>query len=149
MGDTRFTLGYLWGVLTRKAYPVEITLNVTESSKPAMVAAYNAHQASTPIYKPPALPSDLSMPIPSLAISLEDDIPLHTELKSDLRPGWHRIHAPIQILYGGKLPWVSRGSQQFPLATGRDGLIDLVVVPPRGVQESIKVKILSALFVLH
>ncbi|ORY92827.1 ATP-NAD kinase-like domain-containing protein [Leucosporidium creatinivorum] len=138
MGDTRFTLGYLWGVFTRKSYSVEIILNVKESSKSAMASAYNAHQASSPVYEPPAVPSDLSMPTPSLSMPLEDDIPLHTELKADLGPGWHRMRVPIQILYGGKLPWVSRGSQQFPLATGRDGLIDLVVVPPRGVQESIK-----------
>lgn len=144
MGDTRFLLGFLWGILTRKTYWIELSLKLVESDKATHVASYNASSSSS-LFN--LLPSSLTSsdgpfpplrfgtstsPLPSAATTLE-------ELSHELSPGWHTFRLPVQLLYGGKLPWVSRGSMQFPLARD-DGLIDLVLAGRRGVMDSLKVR---------
>nr|GAT52771.1 predicted protein [Mycena chlorophos] len=142
VGGIRFILGYIWGALTRAQYQVEITMKVVESEKRTMVDAYNALQqakrirARDPNLTPP--PTDSSMP-PLLYGSTDAPLPLgtiHTSITAPLEPGWHTFRLPVQIFCAGKLPWLSRDSMILPLS-GDDGLIDVVLVPPRGIYASL------------
>ncbi|KAJ7868490.1 ATP-NAD kinase-like domain-containing protein [Mycena leptocephala] len=134
IGGVRFTLGYLWGALTGRRYNVELTLKIVESSKQRMADAYNAHQPKVSAPAP-----DVRMP--ALAFGTTDTpLPLgtvHDRLEGILAPGWHTFRTPVQFIVAGKLPWLSRDSMMIPLAQN-DGLIDVVVIPPRGALESIK-----------
>jgi sphingosine kinase len=143
IGGVRFTLGYLWGALTGRRYNVELTLKIVESSKQRMADAYNAHQPSLASVESkvsaPTPAQDVRMP--ALAFGTTDTpLPLgtvHDRLEGMLAPGWHTFRTPVQFIVAGKLPWLSRDSMMIPLAQN-DGLIDVVVIPPRGALESIK-----------
>lgn len=135
LGDKRFLLGFLWGAAISPGTPVEITMNIVESEVDTMVTTYNT--SSAPASSSP-VPTSLAMP----GLSSHDAAGAvhHTSLALGLTRGWHSFTTTIQTLYGGQLPWVSRGSMQFPLASGRDGsVIDLVVVPTRSFKSSLKV----------
>ncbi|KAL8277239.1 hypothetical protein RQP46_010308 [Phenoliferia psychrophenolica] len=153
MGDTRFILGFLWGVLTRKTYMVDLSVKIVESDKAALVADYNAARAqinATPPSPTPSTPSPSNPTSPSATLVTAFPTsrfgtttsplpvgPVHTALSTALEPGWHTFHLPLQLLYAGRLPWVARDSMQFPLARD-DGLIDLVLVGPRSIAASFK-----------
>jgi hypothetical protein len=136
-------LGFLYGALTGRRYDVEITLKVVESDKRRMVADYNTHQRSlAPGAEGKALARGTDVRMPPLAFGRPDAaLPLgvvHTRLEAPLAPGWHTFRTPVQFIVAGKLPWLSRDSMMIPLAKN-DGLIDVVMVPPRSALASIKV----------
>ncbi|KAJ7201132.1 ATP-NAD kinase-like domain-containing protein [Mycena pura] len=140
VGGIRFVLGYIYGVLTRASYEVEITLKVVESDKRRIADAYNARQQA-PAAVPDGSATPADTPMPPLAFSSTDEpLPLgtvHTRLTAPLAPGWHTFRTPVQFVCAGKLPWLSRDSMMLPLAAD-DGLIDVVLVPPRGVLASLR-----------
>ncbi|KAJ7734767.1 ATP-NAD kinase-like domain-containing protein [Mycena maculata] len=139
VGGTRFVLGYLYGVLTGRRYNVEITLKVVESDKRVMVEDYNTHQQSLEPSHEGKTATDVRMP--PLAFGTTDGaLPLgevHDKLEAPLAPGWHTFRTPVQFVCAGKLPWLSRDSMMLPLAKN-DGLIDVVIAPPRSALDSIK-----------
>ncbi|KAJ7895950.1 ATP-NAD kinase-like domain-containing protein [Mycena olivaceomarginata] len=142
VGGIRFVLGFLYGALTGRRYDVEITLKVVESDKRRMVADYNTHQRSlAPCAEGKALARGTDVRMPPLAFGRPDAaLPLgvvHTRLEAPLEPGWHTFRTPVQFIVAGKLPWLSRDSMMIPLAKN-DGLIDVVMVPPRSALASIK-----------
>ncbi|KAF7366813.1 DAGKc domain-containing protein [Mycena sanguinolenta] len=140
IGGIRFALGYLYGAVVGRRYNVEITMKVVESDKRRMVDAYNTHQQSPA----PSLGDDVTttdVRMPPLAFGTTDmPVPLgtvHERLEAPLEPGWHTFRTPVQFIMAGKFSWLSRDSMLFTLAKN-DGLIDLVVVPPRSAFASIK-----------
>ncbi|KAJ7783404.1 ATP-NAD kinase-like domain-containing protein [Mycena olivaceomarginata] len=142
VGGIRFVLGFLYGALTGRRYDVEITLKVVESDKRRMVADYNTHQRSlAPGAEGKAITRGTDVRMPPLAFGRPDAaLPLgvvHTRLEAPLEPGWHTFRTPVQFIVAGKLPWLSRDSMMIPLAKN-DGLIDVVMVPPRSALASIK-----------
>ncbi|KAJ7507087.1 ATP-NAD kinase-like domain-containing protein [Mycena galericulata] len=140
VGGFRFTLGYLYGVLTGRYYNVEITLKIVESNKSVMIEDYNTHQQSLERSTEDKV-SATDARMPPLAFGTTDSpLPLgvlHDRLEGPLAPGWHTFRMPVQFITAGKLPWLSRDSMVLPLAKN-DGLIDVVIVPPRSALESIK-----------
>jgi sphingosine kinase len=141
VGGTRFVLGYLYGILTGRRYNMEITLKIVESDKQAMVEAYNTHQQLLePSTEGKVTTTDVRMP-PLAFGTTNSPFPLgvvHDRLEATLAPGWHTFRTPVQFICAGKLPWLSRDSMMLPLAKN-DGLIDVVIVPPRSAMDSLKV----------
>ncbi|KAJ7151333.1 ATP-NAD kinase-like domain-containing protein [Mycena crocata] len=141
VGGIRFVLGYLYGVLTGRRYDVEITLKVVESDKRVMIDEYNTHQQSLAPAEEGKVPADTRMP--PLAFGTPTDATpfprgvVHDRLEAPLAPGWHTFRTPVQFICAGKLPWLSRDSMMLPLAKN-DGLIDVVIVPPRSAIDSLK-----------
>ncbi|KAJ7050187.1 ATP-NAD kinase-like domain-containing protein [Mycena amicta] len=136
IGGIRFVLGYIWGALTGARYQVEITMKIVQSDKRRMVDAYNTLREATPVREsttPVPPPTDAQMPPLSFG-STDTELPLgtiHTSISAPLTPGWHTFRTSVQFVCAGKLPWLSRESMMLPLAAD-DGLIDVVLVPPRG-----------------
>jgi len=62
---------------------------------------------------------------------------VHDRLEAPLEPGWHAFLTSVQFIMAGKLSWLAKDSLAFPLAQ-TDGLIDVVIVPPRSVLASLK-----------
>lgn len=128
MGDTRFVVGFLWGVLTRKTYSVELSVKIVESDKAVLVAAHNSASLDTKPLSPSHFASephaDLTGPFPpsrfGTTTSPLPPSPAHEALLSPLEPGWHTFRMNVQMLYGGKLPWVAKGACRS--ASGREGL---------------------------
>ncbi|KAF7329576.1 DAGKc domain-containing protein [Mycena kentingensis (nom. inval.)] len=141
IGGIRFVLGYIWGALTGASYSVEITMKIVESDKRRMVDAYNTLRDAKPIREsstPTPPPTDALMPLLAFG-STDAPLPLgtvHTTISAPLEPGWHTFCAPVQFVCAGKLPWLSRDSMMLPLAAD-DGLIDVVLVPPRSAFSSL------------
>ncbi|KAK7042543.1 DAGKc domain-containing protein [Favolaschia claudopus] len=140
VGGIRFVLGFLYGALTGRRYKVEITMKVVESDKRRMVEDYNTHQQSlAPSVEGKVTATDVRMP--SLAFGTTESVfPLgviHDRLETQLEPGWHTFRTSVQFIMAGKLPWLSRDSMMIPLAKN-DGLIDVVMVPPRSALASLK-----------
>ncbi|KAJ7241670.1 ATP-NAD kinase-like domain-containing protein [Mycena haematopus] len=140
IGGIRFVLGFLYGALTGRRYDVEITLKLVDSDKNRMVDDYNTHQQSlaaavdgkvtvTDVRMPPLVFGTTDAPLPLGVV--------HDRLDEPLEPGWHTFRLPVQFVLAGKLPWLSRDSMMFPLAKN-DGLIDLMIVPPRSALASLR-----------
>lgn len=150
MGDARFTVGYIHGALSRREYPVELSIKVVESDKKAMAATFNAS-----LQMPPIVLSDdiVDGGIPELRFGtydtpLPEGTPSHAEIPSKLEPGWHTIKMSLLFVYAGTLPFVSKDvslcqldekgeaeslsekAMLFPPSGRADGLIDLAIVGP-------------------
>ncbi|KAF7366814.1 DAGKc domain-containing protein [Mycena sanguinolenta] len=142
IGGIRFVLGFLYGAITGRRYNVEITMKVVESDKCRMVDNYNTHQQSlVSSVENDKVTSTTDVRMPPLAFGTTDTpFPrgtMHERLEAPLEPGWHTFRTPVQFIMAGKLPWLSRDSMMIPLAQN-DGLIDVVMVPPRSALASIK-----------
>ncbi|KIJ68916.1 hypothetical protein HYDPIDRAFT_79957 [Hydnomerulius pinastri MD-312] len=117
MGDLRFVLGYLRGVVTRRVCKMELSMKVAEQDKSRMVDALHAHRASASKGSPPVLPSFNSLP--------GDD--KHPDGLGSSDENWVKFDQPILWMYAGKGPYVSRSLMQFPVSHPDDGLIDISV----------------------
>lgn len=117
MGDARFVVGFLQGALSKRTYPVELSLKVVESNKRALAEQHNAGLraiATDPegSDKNESVSGEpLSMP-PLQFGSEQDSLPSHSEaldtLPMELEPGWHTLRTPVSYVYAGKMPFVSR-----------------------------------------
>ncbi|KAJ7291061.1 ATP-NAD kinase-like domain-containing protein [Mycena rebaudengoi] len=120
VGGIRFILGYLYGILTGCRYNVEITLKVAEGDKRAMVNEYNSHrQQLEPAPESRDIGGDLQMPPLSFGTT-DSPFPLgviHDKLEGAINTRLAHHGAP---------------------STKSDGLIDVILVPPRSAIDSIK-----------
>ncbi|KAF9218433.1 hypothetical protein BS17DRAFT_791452 [Gyrodon lividus] len=117
MGDLRFVLGFLRGVVTRKTCEMEFTMKVAEQDKSRMVDALHARRLNAANGGPLVLPS--SDPMPS------DDKHLDGPGSSD--EDWVKFDKPVLWMCAGKGPYVSRSLMQFPVSHPDDGLIDISI----------------------
>lgn len=116
MGDTRFTVGYVQGALTRRTYPVELVVKIAPngSDKTFLAKGYNDALARPP----PPINDDESGAeggIPELKFgTAEEELPeeargrVHEDLPERLEEGWHTLKTDVQFVYGGKLPFVAK-----------------------------------------
>jgi len=113
MGDTRFIVGYLRAIITRKSCPIELSLKVVEQDKSHMMDALYARRAG-------------SLPGPSIpSSSLGDDKKVDSPGSS--HEEWIRFEKPILWMFAGQGPFVSRTLMQFPVSLADDGLIDIAI----------------------
>lgn len=120
MGDARFTVGYVQGALSRREYPVELSIKVVESDKKAMAAVYNTSLLKPPIILTDDVVDETHKAIPQLRFGdyetpLPDGTPFHTDIPSTLEPGWHTFKTSLLFLYAGMLPFVSKDVSCFLL----------------------------------
>lgn len=118
MGDARFIVGFLQGALTKRTYPVELSLKIVEggSDKSSLAKAHNASlqdRKSVPLEQPS---SGVEQHMPELRFGTED-APLPStsvtdELPLNLAPGWHTLKTRVSYVYGGKMPFVSQDASR-------------------------------------
>ncbi|KAG9318886.1 ATP-NAD kinase-like domain-containing protein [Chiua virens] len=116
MGDLRFVLGFLRGVVTRKICKMELSMKVVEQDKSQMVDDLYARRKSAAKGVPPALPA--------LDITPSDD---KLDNETDCSGNWVKFDKPILYMFAGKGPYVSRSLMQFPVSHPDDGLIDVSI----------------------
>ncbi|CAG7846122.1 Sphingoid long chain base kinase 4 {ECO:0000250/UniProtKB:Q12246} Short=LCB kinase 4 {ECO:0000250/UniProtKB:Q12246}; {ECO:0000250/UniProtKB:Q12246}; AltName: Full=Sphinganine kinase 4 {ECO:0000305} [Serendipita indica DSM 11827] len=116
MGDTRFVLGYLRGVVSKKICPVEIEYRLVQSDKVQMAASAKTSVHETHFHED----EDMHDENHKLPWHADDDEPEGTD-------GWTKFEKPVMYYYAGGLPYVSRDLMQFPVANPSDGCIDLVI----------------------
>lgn len=138
MGDNRFTVGYIQAILALRQYPIEISLKIVSSSKESMANSYNAalKQPLPPLDEIDLDVEGVDLSMPSLKYgTVNDELPeskvvgIEEGFPQDLEAGWWKFSAPVQSLYAGKLPYVSRDAKMFPPARD-DGLIDIALMEP-------------------
>ncbi|KDQ60793.1 hypothetical protein JAAARDRAFT_31774 [Jaapia argillacea MUCL 33604] len=114
MGDTRFLLGFLRGVLRFKPCPVTLSIKVAERDKVKMAEYIRSVQPKDDeIHRQE---DQLDQP--------HDTLP---PLKhSDLDEDWISLDTPLLYIYAGQGPYVGRDLMQFPVSLPDDGLIDVV-----------------------
>lgn len=116
MGDTRFTVGYVQGALTRRTYPVELAVKIAPNGSDKAFLAKEYNNALT--RPPPPIDEDetgAERGIPQLKFgTAEDELPkeargrVHVDLPERLEEGWHTLRTDVQFVYGGKLPFVAK-----------------------------------------
>ncbi|KAF9464747.1 ATP-NAD kinase-like domain-containing protein [Collybia nuda] len=121
MGDTRFMVGLMRGVIQFKPCPVHLSIKVAEEDKEKMVEMLRAHRCdnSSNIPNPPSndQANDTNGGLPPLTYSCEDT------------NGWTTFPEPILYIYAGKGPYVGRDFMAFPVSLPDDGLIDVMAMP--------------------
>lgn len=117
MGDTRFTVGYVQGALTRRTYPVELAVKIAPHGTDKAFLAKEYNDALT---RPPPATSDDDADqsgggMPELKFGTADEeLPdeargkVHEDLPERLEEGWHTLKTDVQFVYGGKLPFVAK-----------------------------------------
>jgi len=114
MGDTRFMVGLLRGVIQFKPCPVQLSYKLAEGDKVKMADDLHARRSSE--VRAPSTNGD-SGPLPPL-INLPNDT-----------DGWTTYDEPILYIYAGKGPFVGRDYMAFPVSLPDDGLIDVTAQP--------------------
>ncbi|KAG6814381.1 hypothetical protein H0H92_010967 [Tricholoma furcatifolium] len=117
MGDTRFTVGLLRGVLQFKPCPVQLSYKIAESDKTKMANDVRELQAQRK-----SIPQSSTHPVES------GGLPPLMYLPDD-RDGWTTYDQPILYIYAGKGPFVGRDYMAFPVSQPDDGLIDVMAQP--------------------
>ncbi|KAF7305006.1 DAGKc domain-containing protein [Mycena kentingensis (nom. inval.)] len=114
MGEARFTVGFLRGVMKFKPCSIQISYKLAESDKNKM---YNDLQQRRKNPLPPSTPHpDLeSTGLPQLKYSTTDS------------EGWTVVEEPLLYAYAGKGPYVARDFMAFPVSLPDDGLIDIAM----------------------
>ncbi|KAH6918534.1 ATP-NAD kinase-like domain-containing protein [Coprinopsis sp. MPI-PUGE-AT-0042] len=115
MGDTRFVYGFIRGVLSLDACPIQLSIKVAEKDKHKMAqAAHERNQGSSPLVDD----GKDAHSLPSLKY-----------LPDDETDDWVTIDEPMLFAYAGQGPYVSRDYMAFPVSVPDDGLIDISVMP--------------------
>ncbi|KAL5529633.1 hypothetical protein ACEPAG_5618 [Sanghuangporus baumii] len=122
MGDVRFALGYLYGVMKMKPCPILLEMKAAESDKDKMIEEFRKrseiHWRAQHVRE-----------LDGLRQSVGDDaLPTlkYDSLKGDADEGWVKFDKPLIYFYAGSSPYVGRDLMQFPIAHASDGLIDIV-----------------------
>lgn len=160
LGDTRFVVGFIQGVISNNECPVQIDVKLGakgSKNKEQMrktVHEYNA-RGQWSIAADPTTTTTTTTGMPSLqhgavtdplpnkdqekTMSLHDPSWPYTVLKTspntiDDPPAgeWVRLDASISALYAGKIPFVGRDLMQFPFALPGDGTVDLALLLHEG-----------------
>ncbi|KAF7976705.1 hypothetical protein HWV62_5867 [Athelia sp. TMB] len=121
MGEVRFMLGYLRGLLAFKPCPLIIQIKVAEQDKGRMVDALGAGGLGDA--SPCRTTATGSLPDLSVPVNQTD--------------GWLTLDVPSVYMYAGKGPFVSRDLMQFPVSVPDDGFIDIVIQQRRNRLEMI------------
>ncbi len=157
LGDARFVLGYLQGIVSHNKTPVRIDVKLGE--KGTLNRAEMRARMFRSVPTPSANGTISNAELPTLRhgtvvdhIAVESVAPLDiadpswersktlargsadsghsgpTSAAAGGADGWHRIVEPVSSLYAGTLPYVARDLLQFPFAKAGDGTIDLVLM---------------------
>ncbi|EKM82646.1 hypothetical protein AGABI1DRAFT_104558, partial [Agaricus bisporus var. burnettii JB137-S8] len=119
MGDTRFIVGMLRGLIQFKACPVQISYKAAEKDKRKMAESASAHRnAVAKDTSASAAEGDTAETLPPLRFQ-----------PGSSGEGWTTIDEPLLYVYAGKGPFVGRDYMAFPVSLPDDGLIDVVTVP--------------------
>ncbi|KAJ3568590.1 hypothetical protein NP233_g5609 [Leucocoprinus birnbaumii] len=122
MGDTRFMVGLLRGIIQFRACPVQLSYKAAEIDKHKMAERVSLHRKNKksvpPTSSSPATSeSDITETLPPLKFQPEDN------------EGWTTIDEPLLYVYAGKGPFVGRDYMAFPVSLPDDGLIDVMAMP--------------------
>lgn len=115
MGDGRFILGYLKGVVTKNICPIEVEYKLVEGNKQKMISVGKENAAKAHFYEEDASAQDHDTALP------------WSEPIEDKSEGWTKFDKPIIYLYAGGMPYVSRDLMQFPMSTPAEECIDVVI----------------------
>lgn len=122
MGDTRFTVGYVQGILSKRTYRVRVDMKIVDSDKQRIAAQYNEW-----LKRPDAVRAEplatLDGSIPPLRFGTEReaipaDAPRHKSFDEPMAPGWHTVETDVLFLYGGKLPFIAQDVSIFADRSG-------------------------------
>ncbi|KZP19451.1 hypothetical protein FIBSPDRAFT_827966 [Athelia psychrophila] len=131
MGEARFVLGFLRGLVAFKTCPLVVQIKVAEQDKARMVQALESSKASSPAgpqgqgqLQSPTSPScDAGSACKAAAEGSLPDLAQPV----DQMDGWLTFDKPAVYLYAGKGPFVARDLMQFPVSVPDDGYVDIVV----------------------
>jgi sphingosine kinase len=151
LGDTRFILGYIGGILSNKECEIDLYVKLGPrgtTSKQEMkrrveeairAGPHNSVKGQDETFSSVSLRNGpVTDPLPDAAeITVLDlrDPSWHSPLVGSAEDGeiqptdsskWYRIAAPIAALYAGKIPYVARDLMSFPYAYPGDSCIDFV-----------------------
>jgi sphingosine kinase len=154
LGDVRFLLGYLRGVIFNRECPVDIyvkfgkqgTIEKQEMRRRMLQTVLNgAHPQSesdgdlieSPRYLrngavTDPLPEEASIPIVDLRDPSWFNPLLEKKGKGKTQPNndpdqWYRIQEPSSVVYAGKIPHVAKDALAFPYANPGDDCVDLYI----------------------
>ncbi|KAH8107107.1 ATP-NAD kinase-like domain-containing protein [Cristinia sonorae] len=125
LGSGRFVVGYLTGIIKRKACPVKIHIKVGQSDKDAIYKTFREERAKALEASHREIDdSSEEDPIPS-----ESTIPplRYVSVKPEEEEGWISFEKATSFFYAGNGPYVSVDLMQFPAALPGDGYIDVVI----------------------
>jgi len=120
MGDTRFVVGLLRGIIQFRACPVQLSYKAAENDKRKMAESVSLHR------KKPR-PANGTSPATSGGDVAETLPPL--KFQPDDNEGWTTFEEPLLYVYAGKGPFVGRDYMAFPVSLPDDGLIDVMAMP--------------------
>lgn len=109
LGDFRFTLGYIQGALSRKTYPIKLTVLVESSSKQVIAQNYNARLAAAAADNgggaaPTTATVEDQDEMPRLRYGTPDE-PLPTEVERDMAERRTLDHLPKDGEMDGEGKW--------------------------------------------
>jgi len=111
MGETRFMYGFLKGLIANKPCPVQLEFLNPHQDKEKLLSSWQASHTGK---------VDLSAsPTPEEAPVLE--------AQQASEENWIKFDKPWLYFSAGKLPYVARNLNQFPLALPTDGMIDVAI----------------------
>lgn len=120
MGAVRFDIGVVQRVFSRAKYPCDLYVNYVTNSKAEVDYHYREHsaKASSKTQSPKSLTAqDFDLKYPPLDEKVPDN---WTKVSEE-------ISKNLNILYVGKLPYISNDVQFFPAALPNDGSMDMVI----------------------
>jgi sphingosine kinase len=148
MGDTRFTVGYLFRLLKLTIWPVDIALGIEIEDKEDVKRAYRTYRDSvSDKSKLLSSPTTLSSPDdddnnnknidakgPTPITNTDEDTslpPLRFGTVNDpIPPSWTQTPYPnLGNFYAGNMAYMSANSNVFPASLPADGRLDLMMVP--------------------
>lgn len=121
MGNARFMYGFLRGLVSFKACPMELSIKVSDNDKKKMVETHRALRS-----KRIASASRSNLTETNIE-NLEDSTLPELRFADGPDHEWITFEKPVLYVYAGKMPYVSVDLLQFPVSHANDGLIDLVV----------------------
>ncbi|TFK42544.1 ATP-NAD kinase-like domain-containing protein [Crucibulum laeve] len=122
MGDVRFMVGLIRGIIQFKPCPVQLSFKVAENDKAKMAASLRTRQMGDD-------DGNLASPVSFMSEeSVSDALPPLKYLHED-EDGWTTFDEPLLYVYAGKGPYVGRDFMAFPVSWPNDGLIDVMAMP--------------------
>lgn len=136
LGDLRFTLGYLHGVLRNKPCPVDIDVLLGPHGTTSLQTMYERAGNAASARAVDDEPNRLSDVHALRHGSVVDDISPATKLNPDgatpsASSAWQRVDTVPSSVYAGKVPYVGRSLMAFPYVQPCDHLIDVLVQDQR------------------
>ncbi|KAG8898614.1 sphinganine kinase lcb4 [Tulasnella sp. 417] len=118
MGDTRFMVGFLKGVITNTPRQLRVLIKEPETDKPKLLDEFLTT----------TLPPTLTRGVEASNSDAQQRMPLPKYIdESEGTNGWIEFEKPILYTYGGLMPYVARDLMDFPIKQPCDGFIHLVV----------------------